>query len=162
MKFKKLTKVLSAVLVSSALFAAVPASAGTFHFAPTYDQCSAYYSKPVQIQDITITGTCAYIHSNSNVYRDTYATYSYTANLIVDNKSYHKTIVMHHQNSDGSWSDSDKATYVKSLGNGKELWTLNGFIDGPAQFVFNYKEANAWDNNQGQNYTLSDFRSSQY
>ena len=65
---------------------------------------------------------------------------------------------MHRQTSDGNWVDSDKATYVKSLGNGKELWTLNGFIDSPAQFVFNYKEANAWDNNKGANYTLADFR----
>ena len=46
---------------------------------------------------------------------------------------------------------------VKSLGNGKELWTLSGYVDGPAQFVFNYKEANAWDNNNGRNYRLVDF-----
>ena len=164
MRFKKLTKVLSALLVSSALLTAVPASASpyystnTFHQAPTYTQCPAYYNQTIQVQDITINGTCAYIHSNTNVYNDIYAVYSYTANIIVDNKSYNKTIVMHHQTSDGNWIDSDKATYVKSLGNGKERWTLNGFIDSPAQFVFNYKEANAWDNNKGANYTLADFR----
>ena len=51
--------------------------------------------------------------------------------------------------------DSNKATYVKSLGNGKELWTLSGYVDDAAQFVFNYKESNAWDNNNGRNYTYS-------
>ncbi len=65
---------------------------------------------------------------------------------------------MHHQTSDGRWVDSNKATYVKSLGNGKELWTLSGYVDDAAQFVFNYKEANAWDNNNGRNYKLADFR----
>ena len=64
---------------------------------------------------------------------------------------------MHYQTSNGTWRDSDKATYVKSLGNGKELWTLSGYISDPAEFVFNYKEANAWDNNNYQNYKLKDF-----
>ena len=73
MRFKKLTKVLSALLVSSALLTAVPASASpyystnTFHQAPTYTQCPAYYNQTIQVQDITINGTCAYIHSNTNV-----------------------------------------------------------------------------------------------
>ena len=64
---------------------------------------------------------------------------------------------MHYQTADGTWTDSNKATYVKSLGNGKELWTLSGYLSSPAQFVFNYKEANAWDNNNNQNYRLRDF-----
>lgn len=157
MKFKKLTKVLSALLVSSALFAAVPASAATYHGAPTYAQNQGYYNQTIKVQDITVNGAVAYIHSPYNVYNTTYGVYRYTANIIVSNNSYHKTIVMHHQNSDGSWSDSDKATYVKSLGNGKELWTLTAYVDGPAQFVFNYKESNAWDNNNGNNYRLIDF-----
>lgn len=157
MKFKKLTKVLSAVLVSSALFAAVPASAATYHGAPTYAQNQGYYNQTIKVQDITVNGAVAYIHSPYNAYNTIYGVYRYTANIIVSNNSYHKTIVMHHQNSNGSWSDSNKATYVKSLGNGKELWTLTEYIDGPAQFVFNYKESNAWDNNNGRNYTLADF-----
>lgn len=157
MKLKKLTKVLSALLVSSALFAAVPASAATYHGAPTYAQNQGYYNQTIKVQDITVGGAVAYIHSTSNVYNTTYGVYKCTANIIVSNNSYNKTIVMHHQNSDGSWSDSNKATYVKSLGNGKELWTLTTYIDGPAQFVFNYKESNAWDNNNGNNYRLSDF-----
>lgn len=157
MKFKKLTKVLSAVLVSSALFAAVPASAATYHGAPTYAQNQGYYNQTIKVQDITVNGAVAYIHSPYNAYNTIYGVYRYTANIIVSNNSYHKTIVMHHQTWDGSWIDSDKATYVKSLGNGKELWTLTEYIDGPAQFVFNYKESNAWDNNNGRNYTLADF-----
>ena len=157
MKFKKLSKVLSALLVSSALLTAVPASAATYHGAPTYAQNQGYYNQTIKVQDVNINYVFAYVHSPYNIYNDTYAMYSYTANIIVSNNSYNKTIVMHHQTWDGSWRDSDKATYVKSLGNGKELWTIEGYIDGPAQFVFNYKEANAWDNNNGRNYTLADF-----
>lgn len=158
MKFKKLSKVLSAVLVSSALLTAVPASAATYQGAPTYEQNNSYYNQTIKVQDIEITGTVAYIHSANNVWNTTYGVHSYTANIVVSNLSYNKTIVMHYQTADGTWRDSNKATYVKSLGNGKELWTLSGYIDGPAQFVFNYKEANAWDNNNGQNYTLGNFR----
>ena len=158
MKFKKLTKALSALLVSSALFAAVPASAATYHGAPTYAQNQGYYNQTIKVQDINVDYVTAYIHCANNAYNTTYAVCKYTANIIVSNNSYNKTIVMHHQTSDGRWVDSNKATYVKSLGNGKELWTLNGVIDRPAQFVFNYKEANAWDNNNGRNYKLADFR----
>lgn len=157
MKFKKLTKVLSAVLVSSALFAAVPASAATYHGAPTYAQNQGYYNQTIKVQDVNVDFVTAYVHSGSNVYGTSYGVCKYTANIIVSNNSYNKTIVMHHQTWDGSWRDSNKATYVKSLGNGKELWTLSGYVDGPAQFVFNYKEANAWDNNNGRNYRLVDF-----
>ena len=157
MKFKKLSKVLSALLVSSALLTAVPASAATYHGAPTYAQNQGYYNQTIKVQDVNINYVFAYVHSPYNIYNDTYAMYSYTANIIVSNNSYNKTIVMHHQTYTGEWVDSNKATYVKSLGNGKELWTLNGVIDRPAQFVFNYKEANAWDNNNGRNYTLADF-----
>ncbi len=158
MKFKKLSKVLSAVLVSSALLTAVPASAATYQGAPTYEQNNSYYNQTIKVQDITVGSATAYIHSANNVWKTTYGVYPYTANIVVSNLSYDKTIVMHYQTSNGTWRDSDKATYVKSLGNGKELWTLSGYIDGPAQFVFNYKEANAWDNNNGQNYTLGNFR----
>ena len=158
MKFKKLTKVLSALLVSSALFAAVPASAATYHGAPTYAQNQGYYNQTIKVQDINVDYVTAYIHCANNAYNTTYAVCKYTANIIVSNNSYHKTIVMHHQTSDGRWVDSNKANYVKSLGNGKELWTLSGYVDDAAQFVFNYKEANAWDNNNGRNYKLADFR----
>ena len=158
MKFKKLTKVLSALLVSSALLTAVPASAATYHGAPTYAQNQGYYNQTIKVQDVNVDFVTTYVHSGNNVYRTSYGVCKYTANIIVSNNSYHKTIVMHHQTWDGSWIDSDKATYVKSLGNGKELWTLSGYIDSPAQFVFNYKESNAWDNNNGRNYTLADFR----
>lgn len=158
MKFKKLTKVLSALLVSSALFAAVPASTATYHGAPTYAQNQGYYNQTIKVQDINVDYVTAYIHCANNAYNTTYAVCKYTANIIVSNNSYNKTIVMHHQTSDGRWVDSNKATYVKSLGNGKELWTLSGYVDDAAQFVFNYKEANAWDNNNGRNYKLADFR----
>ena len=157
MKFKKLTKVLSALLVSSALLTAVPASAATFNGAPTYEQNQGYYNQTIEVQDISLSYPVAYSHNAFNVYNTSFTVYKYSANIIVSNKSYNKTIVMHHQNLDGSWSDSDKATYVKSLGNGKELWTLSGYLDDPAEFVFNYKEANAWDNNYGKNYKLVDF-----
>ena len=158
MKFKKLSKVLSALLVSSALLTAVPASAATYHGAPTYAQNQGYYNQTIKVQDINVDYVTAYIHCANNAYNTTYAVCKYTANIIVSNNSYNKTIVMHHQTSDGRWVDSNKATYVKSLGNGKELWTLSGYVDDAAQFVFNYKEANAWDNNNRRNYKLADFR----
>lgn len=158
MKFKKLSKVLSAVLVSAALLTAVPASAATYQGAPTYEQNNSYYNQTIKVQDITVGSATAYIHSANNVWNTTFGVYPYTANIVVSNLSYNKTIVMHYQTANGTWTDSNKATYVKSLGNGKELWTVSGYLCGPAQFVFNYKEANAWDNNNGQNYTLSNFR----
>ncbi|MEI3337010.1 MAG: hypothetical protein V8R02_06170 [Clostridium sp.] len=157
MKFKKLTKVLSAVLVSAALLTAVPASAATYQGAPTYEQNNSYYNQTIKVQDVTVDFVTAYIHSANNVWNTTYGVCHYTANIIVSNLSYDKTIVMHYQTADGTWTDSNKATYVKSLGNGKELWTLSGYLSSPAQFVFNYKEANAWDNNNNQNYRLRDF-----
>ena len=122
------------------------------------DENQGYYNQTIKVQDVNVDFVTTYVHSGNNVYRTSYGVCKYTANIIVSNNSYHKTIVMHHQTWDGSWRDSDKATYVKSLGNGKELWTLSGYIDSPAQFVFNYKESNAWDNNNGRNYTLADFR----
>ena len=69
MKFKKLTKVLSAVLVSSALFAAVPASAATYHGAPTYAQNQGYYNQTIKVQDVNVDFVTTYVHSGNNVYR---------------------------------------------------------------------------------------------
>ena len=92
MKFKKLTKVLSAVLVSSALFAAVPASAATYHGAPTYAQNQGYYNQTIKVQDVNVDFVTAYVHSGSNVYGTSYGICKYTANIIVSNNSYNKTI----------------------------------------------------------------------
>lgn len=157
MKLKKLSKVLSVILLSSILLTAIPVSAATYKGAPTYEQNHSYYNQTIKVQDITNVYAVAYSHNDNNIWKTSIGVYHYTANIVVSNLSYNKTIVMHYQNADGTWSDSNKATYVKSLGNGKELWTLSGYISGPAQFVFNYKEANAWDNNNNQNYTLNDF-----
>ena len=157
MKKKKLVKLLSAGLIAATMLAPVQASAATYNGAPTYEQNNSYYNQTIQVQDIDVDYVTCYIHSVSNVYGTTYGVCKYTANVIVDNKTYDKTIVMHYQTSDGTWEDSAKGTYVKYLGNGKELWTISGYIDRPAQFVFNYKEVNAWDNNNYNNYTLADF-----
>ena len=102
MKFKKLTKVLSAVLVSAALLTAVPASAATYQGAPTYEQNNSYYNQTIKVQDVTVDFVTAYIHSANNVWNTTYGVCHYTANIIVSNLSYDKTIVMHYQTSNGT------------------------------------------------------------
>ncbi len=157
MKLKKLSKVLSAILLSSTLLTAIPVSAATYKGAPTYEQNNSYYNQTIKVQDITNVFATAYSHNANNVWKTSIGIYHYTANIVVSNLSYNKTIVMHYQTANGTWVDSNKATYVKYLGNGKELWTLSAYISDPAEFVFNYKEANAWDNNNYQNYKLKDF-----
>lgn len=158
MKKKKLVKLLSAGLIAATMLAPVQASAATYNGAPTYEQNNSYYNQTIKVQDIEFGRAVVYIHDGNNIFGAPYGVYPYTAHVVVDNRTYDKTIVMHQQTASGTWKDSAKGTYVKSLGNGKELWEIKGWIDGNAQFCFNYKEVNAWDNNNTNNYTPSDFR----
>lgn len=158
MKNKKLVKLLSVGLIAVTMLAPIQASAATFNGAPTYEQNASYYNQTIKVQDITVGSAIAYGHNSNNIWNKSATQYKVTVNLVVSNLTYNKTIVMHNQLCDGTWCDSQKAIYVKSLGNGKELWKIETSVADPAQFVFNYKEVNAWDNNNYQNYTLDDFR----
>lgn len=154
MKSKYLIKLMSGLVAATCLVAPIQASASTVATAKAQPTVAAatVTDQVVKLDSITFLPV-AYIHDNNNYWHAPYAVDEYTAYVLVENKSYNKTIVMHYIDADGVWKDSEKATYVKTRSDGKEIWVLHGFVGG-AIFAINYKEANAWDNNNGLNYKL--------
>ena len=52
-----------------------------------------------------------------------------------------------------------RATFVKKLENNRELWVIEGYVNGNAQFCLHYTTDNgvdAWDNNDGKDYRFYD------
>ncbi|MBD7911401.1 MULTISPECIES: hypothetical protein [Clostridium] len=155
MKSKCLIKLMAGLVTTICLSAPICASASTVA-TPNVEPIAATDTVTNQIVkfDSINLRTVAYIHDGNNYWHSPYAVDEYNAYILVDNKSYDKTIVLHYIDADGVWKDSDKATYVKTRSDGKELWTIHGYFNGKAVFSVNYKEANAWDNNNGVNYTV--------
>ncbi|GKX67018.1 CBM21 domain-containing protein [Inconstantimicrobium mannanitabidum] len=155
MKSKCLIKLMSGLVATTCLLAPIQASASTVATAKAQPTVAAatVTDQVVKLDSIT-SRSIANIHDDNNYWHAPYAVEEYTAYVLVENKSYDKTIVLHYIDADGVWKDSEKATYVETRSDGKELWVLHGFVGGNAIFAVNYKEANAWDNNNGLNYRL--------
>jgi hypothetical protein len=80
--------------------------------------------------------------------------------ILVNNLAYHKTVAVHQEMADGSWSDIP-ASFVRSVENGYEIWQASYSIDSyvnlyGADFVVKYtvNGQTYWDNNLGQDYSF--------
>ncbi|MBQ5447092.1 MAG: hypothetical protein IIT48_10590 [Lachnospiraceae bacterium] len=123
-----------------------------------------WYDKPVQFMGMDDCWATAYIHVENP-----YGVYHYKLYLQVENSAYNKNITMwysdrsHHTDGNytqnGEWHNSEKATFVKKLENNRELWVIEGYVNGNAQFCLHYTTDNgvdAWDNNDGKDYRFYD------
>lgn len=78
---------------------------------------------------------------------------SYT--MLVKNIAYEKNVTIHGETEEGEWKDYP-ARYIRSCGDNMEIWEVH-VNEGPVNFVAKY-EVNGetyWDNNNGENYTIS-------
>lgn len=156
MKSKCLTALLAGLISISCLVAPIQTSAATITAPKTQITASVantVTNQTVKLDSITYQAT-DYIHSDANYWHTSCAVNHYKAYLLVENKSYDKTIVLHYIDGYGQWKDSDKASYIETRSDGKELWVVEGYFMGNAQISVNYKEANAWDNNNSKDYML--------
>jgi hypothetical protein len=142
MKFNKLSKFIASVMTAVCLLVpTITTTATTSTYAAT-----TVTNQTVKLDSFNYSAI-AYNHNGGPT------VYGYTATILVDNMTYDKTIVLHYQdaNSNG-WIDSQKASYVSTRSDGKEVWTVSGYFYGSIEFAINYKEVNAWDNNNYMNY----------
>ncbi|GKX64873.1 hypothetical protein [Inconstantimicrobium mannanitabidum] len=160
MKYKCLSKLMAGLVAATCLVAPIQASASTITAPQTQSivASATVTDQTVKLDSVSYVAT-DYIHSDANYWHTTCAVNHYKAYIVVDNKSYDKTIVLHYIDGYGEWKDSNKATYVETRSDGKELWVVDGYFLGNAQFAINYKEANVWDNNNGKDYMLYDLKS---
>lgn len=147
MNDNKLFKFIAGILIALCLFIPVNANATTISNSST----STVTDQIVKLDSFTCSAI-AYNHNGGP------SVYGYTAKILVTNKTYNKTIVLHYTDAySNGWIDSPKASYESTRSDGKEVWVLSGYFYGNATFAINYKEVNAWDNNNYQNYTSMSF-----
>lgn len=149
MKFKNLSKLVAGIMIASSLLVPVTAQAATA--APTtYTADTAVTNQTVKLDSISFYDT-AYSHGGAS-----WSTvFGYDAYIIVENKTYSKHIVLHYKDaSSTSWQDSNDATYQGTRADGKEIWAIHGYFYDNSEFCVYYKEVNAWDNNNNQNYKI--------
>jgi hypothetical protein len=90
-----------------------------------------------------------------------YSYYQFIQNNIfikVSNLGYNKNVVIHYtdEGNPGIWKD-EKASYLKTLSDGSEIWIAGLASEGPATYSIKYEVNGAtyWDNNSGNNYNTA-------
>ncbi len=143
---KTIKRAVSTLLIAVAVLTSV--------FATPIKAQAYWYDKPVQFVSMEDLYTTAYIHTQNGG-----AVVHYKLYVELENSAYNKYLHMWYCDNSGQWKNSPAGTYVRSLGNNRELWLVEGYVVGDAKFAIHYQTdtgVDAWDNNNGQDYKLSE------
>ena len=146
---KKTLAVLVALVAIVAGIVATPVKAQAF-----------WWDQPVEFVSAEDLYTTTYIHTENGG-----GVVHYKVYVEVENSAYNKYIHMWYCDNQKVWQNSPAATYVRNIGNNRELWVIEGYVIGDAQFALHYQTdtgVDAWDNNNGQDYKLSEVGKPRY